>query len=76
MDLPVVRPKPVLYRIVLYGSAWHVVRPQGSLAHAFTDLDQALAFVRDDSGRAEVSVELMVDNFYMVKQIPRTEAKS
>jgi hypothetical protein len=60
---------PPLYWIALFGSAWHVVRPQGSLAHAFTDLDQAFAFVRTDSDGVEVSVELMVDNFYMVKQI-------
>ncbi len=71
MDSHVVRSKPALYRIALYGSAWHVVRPQGSLAHAFTDLDQAFAFVRTDCDGAEVSVELLVDNFYMLKQIPR-----
>ena len=69
MGSPVVRPTPPLYRISLYGLAWLVVRPQGSLPHAFTDLDQAFAFVRTDSDGAEVSVELMVDNFYMVKQI-------
>ncbi len=69
MGSPVARPKPPLYRITLFGSAWHVVRPLGSLAHAFTDLDQAFAFVRTDCDGAEVSVELMVDNLYMVKQI-------
>jgi hypothetical protein len=72
MDSPVVRPRPTLYRIALYGSAWHVVRPQGSLAHAFTNLDQAFAFVRNDCGDVEVSVELLVDNFYMLKQITPT----
>ena len=69
MDSHVARPKPALYRIALVGSAWHVVRPQGSLAHAFTDLDQAFAFVRTECGGVEASVELMVDNFYMLKQI-------
>ncbi len=69
MGSSVGRPNLPLYRITLFGSAWHVVRPQGSLAHAFTDLDQAFAFVRTDSDGAEVSVELMVDSLYMVKQI-------
>jgi hypothetical protein len=69
MASPVARPTPALYRITLWGSAWHVLRPHGSLAHAFTDLDQAFAFVRTDCDGVEASVELMVDNFYMVKQI-------
>jgi hypothetical protein len=71
MESHVVRPKLALYRIALFGSAWHVVRPHGSLAHAFTDLDQAFAFVRTDCDGAEASVELMVDNFYMLKQIAK-----
>ena len=65
---PVVRPT-ALYRVTLYGSAWHVVRPEKSLAHAFTGLDQALAFVRADSDGAEASVELLVDGLYMLKRI-------
>jgi hypothetical protein len=69
MGSQVVRSKPALYRIALYGSAWHVMRPQGVLAHVFTDLDQALAFVRTECGDVGASVELLVDNFYMLKQI-------
>ena len=61
--------QPPLYRIALFGSAWHVMRPQGCLAHAFTGLDQALAFVRADSDGAEASVELLVDGLYMLKRI-------
>jgi hypothetical protein len=69
MDAHAVRPTPPLYRIALYGSAWHVLRPQGSLAQAFTDLDQAFAFVRTDCDGVAASVELLVDDFCMVKQI-------
>ena len=58
-----------LYRITLCGQAWHVVRPRASLAHAFADLDQAFAFVRTDCGGAEATVELLIENFYMVKQV-------
>jgi hypothetical protein len=63
------RPTPPLYRITLCDQAWHVVRPQATLAHAFADLDQAFAFVRTDSDGAEATVELLIDNFYMVKQV-------
>jgi hypothetical protein len=58
-----------LYRIALYGSTWLVVRPQGSLPHGFTDLEGAFAFVRTDSDGMEASIELLVDNLYMLKQI-------
>ena len=68
MGSPAARATP-LYRVTLYGSAWHVVRPGKSLAHAFTGLDQALAFVRADSDGAEASVELLVDGLYMLKKV-------
>ena len=71
LDSPIARATP-LYRVALYGSAWHVVRPEKSLAHAFTGLDQALAFVRADSDGAEASVELLVDGLYMLKRIGPT----
>jgi hypothetical protein len=69
MGAHAVQRTPPLYRIALYGSAWHVLGPQGSLPHAFTDLDQAFAFVRTDCDGVEASVELLVDNLYMLKKI-------
>jgi hypothetical protein len=58
-----------LYRITLCEQAWHVVRPRASLAHAFADLNQAFAFVRTDCDGAEATVEVLIENFYMVKQV-------
>jgi hypothetical protein len=69
MGLPAARSTLPLYRITLCDEAWHVVRPHASLAHAFADLDQAFAFVRTDSDGAEATVELLIDNFYIVKQV-------
>jgi hypothetical protein len=58
-----------LYRITLVDNAWHVRRPRAPMAHAFDDIDDAMAFVRSDSdGRAEF-VELMAANTYMVKKL-------
>ena len=39
-----------LYRITLVDAAWHVRRPKATLDHAFANIDDAMAFVRNDSG--------------------------
>ncbi len=58
-----------VYRVTLAGDLWEVMRPLGSIPHAFFTLDEALSFVRDDSrGRAEI-VEVVIGSTYMVKQL-------
>jgi hypothetical protein len=60
------------YRITLSDHSWQVMRPHGSMPHAFDELDDALEFVRKDSdGLAEI-VELLVGSVYMVKRIGHT----
>lgn len=57
------------YRITRVDRAWHVVRPNAAMAHTFRQLGQAMDFVRHDCGRHDATVELMIDDVYIVKQI-------
>ena len=63
------RPTAALYRITRCDQAWHVLRPQSSLAHGFADLDRAFEFVKSDCDSGEATVELLVDNLYMLKPL-------
>lgn len=58
-----------LYRITLVGNAWHVLRPQACLAHAFADLRGAEAFVLNDSGSEGAVIEILAGATYMVKSL-------
>ncbi len=62
-----VRPPP--YQIHLVGTQWHVTRPHSTMDHAFAQLDEAEAFVRNDSSGTATFVELFVGTTYMVKQL-------
>lgn len=68
MDQVVVRRTPP-YRIVMVDRGWHVMCPQASPAHAFADIDGALAFVRSDSCDGETTVEIVCGSLYMLKRI-------
>ena len=58
-----------LYRITLVGKAWHVCRPKATMDHAFASIDDAITFVRNDSGGTAEFIELLADNTYMVKKL-------
>ncbi len=68
MDLSNVASKRAYFRIVQAGHGWHVTRPNASLSHGFTSLDDAVAFVRNDDRTATV-VEIVAGGVYMVKRI-------
>ncbi len=63
--------KDPLYRITLIAKAWHVRRPRATLDHAFDNVDDAVAFVRNDSSGTAEYVELVAGNTYMVKRVGR-----
>jgi hypothetical protein len=47
------------------------------MAHAFKNIDDAMAFVRNDSGGSAEFVEVVADNAYMVKPLsPTTSNRS
>ena len=70
-------PAQPLYRITLVGEAWHVRRPKATMDHAFATIDNALAFVRSDSGGSAEFVEVMAGNAYLVKRLsPTTSNRS
>jgi len=60
-----------IYRITLVNKAWHVRRPRATLDHAFDNVDDAVAFVRNDSSGTAEYVELVAGNTYMVKRVGR-----
>ncbi len=64
-------PRASCYRITLVGDQWHVRRPNASLPHAFARLDQAETFVRNDSNRQALLVEIVAGGAYMVKALKR-----
>jgi hypothetical protein len=67
----VLQRKDPLYRITLVDEAWHVRRPRATLDHAFDNVDDAMAFVRNDSSGTAEFVELVAGNTYMVKRLER-----
>jgi hypothetical protein len=48
---------------------WIVERPGGAMEHAFPDLEQAVAFVRHECRYQPATVELRVDDLYVVAQL-------
>jgi hypothetical protein len=64
-----VRRQEPFYRITLVDKSWHVTRPRATIDHAFDNIDEAMAFVRNDSGGTAEFVELMAGNTYMVKRL-------
>ena len=68
---PMLQRTEPLYRITLVDEAWHVRRPRATLDHAFDNVDDAMAFVRNDSSGAVEFVELVAGNTYMVKRLER-----
>lgn len=61
--------KKALYRITLVDHAWHVRRPKATMDHAFNSIDDAMVFVRNDSGGTAELVEVVADSIYMVKKL-------
>ena len=58
-----------LYRITLVDHAWHVRRPAAMMDHAFGSIDDAMSFVRNDSGGTAEFIEVVAENIYMVKKL-------
>jgi hypothetical protein len=48
---------------------WVVERPGAVMEHAFPNLEQAVAFIRHESGLKPATVELRIDDLYVVAQI-------
>jgi hypothetical protein len=64
-----------LYRITLVDRAWHVRRPRATMDHAFASIDEAMTFVRNDSGETAEFVEVIADQIYMVKRLERSSLR-
>ena len=59
-----------VYRITRVGEdRWVVERPGAAMEHAFADLEQAVAFVRHECHHTRATVELRVDDLYVVAQL-------
>lgn len=59
-----------VYRITrLAEDRWVVERPGAAMEHAFPDLEQAVAFIRHECPRDLATVELRVDDLYVVAQL-------
>ena len=59
-----------VYRITRVGEdRWEVERPGAAMEHAFADLEQALAFIRHECHHTPATVELRVDDLYVVAQL-------
>lgn len=48
---------------------WVVERPGASMEHAFADLEQAVTFIRHECLYKPATVELRVDDLYVVAQL-------
>lgn len=59
-----------VYRITrVREDRWAVERPGAAMEHAFPDLEQAVAFVRHECLYKPATVELRVDDLYVVAQL-------
>jgi hypothetical protein len=59
-----------VYRITrLSEERWVVARPGASMEHAFPDLERAVAFIRHECLYKPATVELRVDDLYIVAQL-------
>jgi hypothetical protein len=59
-----------IYRITRVSEdRWVVERPGASLEHAFPDLEQAVTFIRHECLYKAATVELRVDDLYVVAQL-------
>ena len=55
-----------LYRITrVWTDRWVVMRPGGTMEHAFATLDEAVAFVRHEAGPSRATVELFIGDLYV-----------
>jgi hypothetical protein len=55
---------------------WLMERPGAAIAHAFPDLEQAVAFVRHECLHKPATVELRVDDLYVVAQLDPNKPSS
>jgi hypothetical protein len=59
-----------VYRITRVSETrWVVERPGAAMEHAFADLEQAVAFVRHECHLKPATVELRIDDLYVVAQL-------
>jgi hypothetical protein len=59
-----------IYRITRVSEdRWVVERPGASVEHAFPDLEQAVTFIRHECLYKAATVELRVDDLYVVAQL-------
>jgi hypothetical protein len=66
-----------VYRITrVREDRWVVERPRASIEHAFPDLEQAVAFVRHECLYKPATVELRVDDLYVVAQLDPNKPSS
>ena len=55
---------------------WIVERPGAAIEHAFPDFEQAVAFVRHECLYKPATVELRVDDLYVVAQLDPNKPSS
>ena len=66
-----------VYRITrLSEERWAVERPGASMEHAFPDLERAAAFIRHECLYKPATVELRVDDLYVVAQLDPNKPSS
>ncbi len=64
------RPRLPVYRITRVAEdSWIVERPGAAMEHAFSDLEQSVAFVRHECLYDPATVELRVDDLLVVAQL-------
>ena len=59
------RVQPVFRITRVWMVRWVVVRPGATMEHAFSTLDEAVAFVRHEAGSSPVGVELYIGDLYV-----------
>jgi hypothetical protein len=66
-----------IYRIARVAEdSWVVERPGAVMEHAFPNLEQAVAFIRRESQDKPATVELRIDDLYVVAQIDPSQPGS
>jgi hypothetical protein len=66
-----------IYRITrVVKDRWVVERPGAVMEHAFADLEQAVTFIRHESGFKPATVELRIDDLYVVAQLDPSQPGS
>jgi hypothetical protein len=70
------RSRPVFRITRIRSDLWIAERPGTSIEHGFPDLEEAVAFIRYESRGAPSTVELRIDDLYVVSYFDPTQPSS